>query len=93
VPNLCPGKTRFEAVDVIPEFPKSGELHRKHSVMSQKQKIMSVTISKSMNLEEIQKILGSLPGGKLLKASKYCGVLKLREDPLVYQKRVRDEWS
>jgi hypothetical protein len=23
---------------------------------------------------------------------KYCGVLKLKEDPLVIQKRLRDEW-
>lgn len=54
---------------------------------------MSITISKSMSAEEIKKALGGLPAGKLLKAAKYCGVLKLREDPLVYQKRVRDEWN
>jgi hypothetical protein len=23
---------------------------------------------------------------------KYCGVLKLKEDPLVIQKKLRDEW-
>ncbi len=23
---------------------------------------------------------------------KYCGVLKLKEDPLVMQKKLRDEW-
>lgn len=23
---------------------------------------------------------------------KYCGVLKLKEDPMVIQKRLRDEW-
>ena len=30
--------------------------------------------------------------GKLLEAAKYCGVLKLLEDPMVYQKYVRDAW-
>ena len=54
---------------------------------------MSVTISKSMSAEEIRKVLGSLPVGKLLKAAKHVGVLNLREDPLVYQKRIRDEWG
>lgn len=24
---------------------------------------------------------------------KYCGVLKLKDDPLVMQKRLRDEWE
>ena len=24
---------------------------------------------------------------------KYCGVIKLKEDPLVIQKRMRDEWE
>ena len=54
---------------------------------------MSVTISKSMSAEEIRKVLGSLPVGKLLKEAKQVGVLNLREDPLVYQKRIRDEWG
>jgi hypothetical protein len=25
--------------------------------------------------------------------SKYCGVIKLTEDPLTSQKRIRDEWE
>lgn len=54
---------------------------------------MSVTISKSMSAEEINKALGLLPAGKKLTSAKHSGVLKLREEPLVYQKRVRDEWN
>ncbi len=54
---------------------------------------MSITISKSMSAEEINKALGRLSAGKLLKSAKYCGILKLQEDPLVYQRRVRDEWN
>ncbi|MDX1958987.1 MAG: hypothetical protein SFU98_10465 [Leptospiraceae bacterium] len=30
---------------------------------------------------------------KLLNASKYCGILKLSEDPILIQKRLRDEWK
>ncbi|MDQ2719052.1 MAG: hypothetical protein M3Z26_04725 [Bacteroidota bacterium] len=25
--------------------------------------------------------------------SKYCGILKLKEDPLIIQKKLRDEWK
>ena len=31
-----------------------------------------------------------LPG---LDAKKYCGTIKLKEDSLKYQKRIRDEWE
>ena len=54
---------------------------------------MSVTISRYMSAEEIKKILERLPAGKLLPAVKHSGVIKLREDPLQYQKRIRDEWD
>ncbi len=54
---------------------------------------MSITISKRMTVEEARNMLASLPAGKLLNAIKYCGVLKLREDPLVFQKRMRSEWD
>ena len=29
---------------------------------------------------------------KVLNAYKYCGIIKLREDPVEYQKKLRDEW-
>lgn len=54
---------------------------------------MSVTISKQMTVEEARKILAQLPSGRLLNAFKYCGVLKLREDPIEFQKRIRSEWD
>jgi hypothetical protein len=34
-----------------------------------------------------------MPSRKKLDAKKYCGVIKLKEDPLVIQKRLRDEWE
>lgn len=54
---------------------------------------MSITISRQMSIEEIKKALMQLPAGKRLQASKHCGVLRLVEDPLQYQKRIRDEWN
>lgn len=54
---------------------------------------MSITITKSMSADEIKKALSNLPAGKVLKAAKYCGILQLKEEPLSYQKRVRDEWN
>lgn len=53
---------------------------------------MSITISKNMTADEIRKALEKLPKGKVLHAAKHCGVLTLREDPIQYQKRIRDEW-
>ena len=53
---------------------------------------MSVTLSREMSIEDIKKILKQLPSGKKLIAAKHLGVIKLQEDPLTFQKRMRDEW-
>jgi hypothetical protein len=44
-------------------------------------------------MEEINKKLSRMPSRKKLDARKYCGVIKLKDDPLVIQKRLRDEWE
>ncbi len=44
-------------------------------------------------IEQINKKLRQMPSRKKLDARKYCGVIKLKEDPLVIQKRLRDEWE
>jgi len=44
-------------------------------------------------IDQINKKLGALPGRKNLDAKKYCGVIKLKEDPLAIQKKLRDEWE
>ncbi len=59
---------------------------------------MVITISGSSSQEEIQQALKKLNKNNAAKskkrfdAFKYCGVIKLKEDPLVIQKRMRDEW-
>ena len=30
---------------------------------------------------------------KGLNAKQYCGKIRLKEDPLTYQRRIRDEWN
>jgi hypothetical protein len=44
-------------------------------------------------IEQINKKLGQMPLRKKLEAKKYCGVIKLKEDPLQIQKKLRDEWQ
>jgi len=36
--------------------------------------------------------MNELPG-KGVDTKKYCGVLKLKDDPLAFQKKRRDEWE
>lgn len=54
---------------------------------------MSIVLSNKMTAEEIGLLLAQLPAGKTFKSAKHCGVLKLTEDPLAFQKRLRDEWK
>lgn len=60
---------------------------------------MVVTITSRSSQQEIAAALHKLHKGrstgtkKLFDAHKYCGVIKLKEDPLVTQKRLRDEWK
>lgn len=53
-----------------------------------------ITIGRHEDVLEIRnKILHELKTVKVLSAKKYSGRLKLKEDPMFYQKRVRREWN
>ncbi len=61
---------------------------------------MVVTITSRSSQEEIATALDKLHKSKsatktkkVFDAYKHCGVIKLKEDPLVTQKRLRDEWT
>ena len=61
---------------------------------------MVVTITSRSSPKEIEAALRKLhkgPAGrrpkKVFDAYKHCGVIKLKEDPLISQKRLRDEWE
>ena len=55
-------------------------------------------VNKNASKEEIKKafqklyISGKKKSKKQLDASKYNGIIKLKEDPMTIQKRMRDEW-
>jgi len=59
---------------------------------------MVITINSNSSPEEIKTALdklqknGSKESKKHFDAHKYCGVIKLKEDPLAIQKAMRDEW-
>lgn len=54
---------------------------------------MVTIIKKGSNKKEIEKALSKLRSTKEFDAYKYCGTVKLDEDPLEIQKRMRDEWE
>ena len=53
---------------------------------------MVIEITKSMSKADIQKALASIPAPKKLNARQFLGTVKWPEDPIAYQKRMRDEW-
>jgi hypothetical protein len=58
---------------------------------------MVILLKKNANEQDIAAIrekLKSLPHQKKgVDTKKYCGVIKLKEDPLLIQKKMRDEWQ
>ena len=54
---------------------------------------MVIELKKTMSRAEIQQALAQLPKGrKKLDAKRFAGTVKWPEDPIAYQKRMRDEW-
>lgn len=54
---------------------------------------MSTETKKSQNKKKIDAALNSSKPSKVLNAKKYAGKVKWGEDPLRWQKKVRDEWK
>lgn len=54
---------------------------------------MVAIIKKGASKEAIRKELERAKRGKGLNAKKYLGVIKLKEDPVDAQKRMRNEWD
>lgn len=54
---------------------------------------MVIEIKKTMSKAEVQQALAQMPKDrKKLDAKRFSGTVKWPEDPLAYQKRMRDEW-
>ena len=54
---------------------------------------MVTVIKKGEDKISIQKALKSVRVRKGINAFKYCGKVKLNEEPLTIQKNLRDEWE
>lgn len=54
---------------------------------------MVLVLKKGATKKEMEAIAKKLTVVKGVDTKKYCGTIKLAEDPLVIQKRMRDEWE
>ncbi len=57
---------------------------------------MVLVLKKGASKKDIQqanKKLGEISSGKKLNTKKYTGVINLKEDALIIQKKLRDEWE
>ena len=54
---------------------------------------MVTIINKNADLKDINKKISELKGAKKFNSKKHSGVIKLDEDPLVVQNKLRNEWK
>ena len=54
---------------------------------------MVLVLKKGASKQEMSNISSKLRVVKGVNTKKYCGVIKLKEDPLEIQKKMRDEWQ
>ncbi len=54
---------------------------------------MVLVLKKGASKKEMDDIFAKLPVNKGVNTKKYCGIIKLKEDPLTIQKKMRDEWE
>ncbi|MES2112615.1 MAG: hypothetical protein V4577_27930 [Bacteroidota bacterium] len=54
---------------------------------------MVLVLKDSNDIKKAKEALAERQTKKKFDAKKFCGVLKIHEDALVIQKRLRDEWD
>jgi len=54
---------------------------------------MVLVLKKGATKKEMQSIHKKLQNQVGVNTKKYCGTIKLKEDPLTIQKKMRDEWK
>jgi hypothetical protein len=54
---------------------------------------MVVVIEKKYDKRKINKLIGDLKPVKVFDAKKFAGKVNWEEDPVEYQKRIRNEWD
>ncbi len=54
---------------------------------------MVTVLKKSSSEKEVEKELSKAKNPKTFDARKYAGTIKLAQDPIAIQKKLRDEWK
>ena len=54
---------------------------------------MVVVIEKKYDKQKIDKLLNEIKPVKIFDAKKFAGKIQWNEDPVTYQKRLRNEWN
>ena len=54
---------------------------------------MVLILKKGASKKEMDDITEKLKATKCIDTKAYCGAIKLKEDPLVMQKKMRNEWN
>jgi hypothetical protein len=54
---------------------------------------MLVVVEKKFDKVKINKLISELKPSKVFESAKFAGKIKWNEEPLEYQKRVRNEWN
>jgi hypothetical protein len=54
---------------------------------------MVVVVKTKEDIKKAKKVIEERRPEKIFNARKFCGVLKVDEDPRVIQQRLRDEWE
>ena len=54
---------------------------------------MVLVLKNSKDIKKVKELLAIRQTKKSFDAKKFCGVLKVNEDALVIQQRLRDEWN
>jgi hypothetical protein len=54
---------------------------------------MVLVLKTGADKKEMNAISEKLRSSKGVDTKKYCGTIKLKEDPLAIQKKMRDEWE
>ena len=54
---------------------------------------MTTVVKRGTKTSSIRRALNKVKQQKTFDAHKHCGAVKLKEDPLAIQKKLRDEWK
>jgi hypothetical protein len=54
---------------------------------------MVLVLKKGATKKEMENLARKMPTKKGVNTKKFCGSLKLKEEPLSIQKQMRDEWQ